>query len=193
MGCATTSRRFEREMLFTPRSTLRETFTVAPLDVKKDRTPHTSAKRRPAAQVDLHKHRSCRGCGCSQHSGQTAPQHTPLHAPHAPPSAPRPATRRAKAPCTCTMDCRRSGTDGPTDSDPARAGCQRVAVGGACGRCGGRRRERSRGWSEARAAAAAPPPPATIVRGSPLPPGAGSAVRLAAAQRRRASSHASRR
>ena len=60
MGCATTSRRFEREMLFTPRSTLRENFTVVPLDVKKDRTPHTSAKRRPAAQVDLHKHRSCR-------------------------------------------------------------------------------------------------------------------------------------
>ena len=57
---AATSPRFERELLFTPRSTLRENFTVVPLDVKKDRTPHTSAKMRPAAQVDLHKHRSCR-------------------------------------------------------------------------------------------------------------------------------------
>ncbi|EOD05709.1 hypothetical protein EMIHUDRAFT_446574 [Emiliania huxleyi CCMP1516] len=93
--------------------------SVVPLDVKKDR-------KKP---VPSNTNTEAAGCGCSQHKGQTAPQHTPLHAPHAPPSAPRPATRRAKAPCTYTMDCRRSGTDGPTDSTLSRVPARQRVVG----------------------------------------------------------------
>ena len=180
MGCATTSRRFEREMLFTPRSTLRENLTVVLLDVKKDRTPHTSAKRRPAAQVDLHKHRSCRlWLQPAQRTDSPTTHASPRTTRSAKRASPRNAARKGAVHV-------HDGLPPLRHRRPDRLHPEPGACSAACGRCGGRRRERSRGWSEGRAAAAAPPPPATIVRGSPPPPGAGSAVRLAAAQRRRA-------